>query len=198
MYVNLDLDIGFVHIPKTGGSSITSALIEASTGSVPDPIHGWQQKHHKGGLHGGLISLDTRPSFVFTIVRNPYERFVSYYKALCCAKENTSVGAAKAAKISFEDYFIYLHKIAPSKHWRRQQVTYCESESGDTVDRVFFYEEYEKMIEELENRLQRSLSVPRINQGAPRKHYREFYDTRTKNMATELCLDDLRVFNYEF
>ena len=61
----------FVHIPKTGGTSIESLFIRnAHIKDVPG-------KHHMvRNLDGELL----KKYFAFTFVRNPWDRMVSYYK----------------------------------------------------------------------------------------------------------------------
>jgi hypothetical protein len=65
-----DKDILFIHIPKTGGTSISKWLSNFCNGERLGPKHGdlfdWQTKNHV-------------PQFVFTTVRNPYARLLSYF-----------------------------------------------------------------------------------------------------------------------
>lgn len=59
----------FIHIPKTGGTSLTKYL----TNSPPSIFNG---KHDKIiEINGDLSNL-----FIFTIVRNPYDRVASMYR----------------------------------------------------------------------------------------------------------------------
>ena len=69
-----------VHVPKTGGSSISEILApwvnpDAST----EERHGWQWAFHRGGMHAG-ISGDFADYFEFALVRNPYDRVMSWWR----------------------------------------------------------------------------------------------------------------------
>ena len=64
MYINHNYKVGFVHNPKTGGSALLKAL----------PFLGLD-----GPKHGKSIKLPSN-YFIFSFVRNPYQRLVSYYR----------------------------------------------------------------------------------------------------------------------
>ena len=61
----------FVHIPKTGGTSILNSIDQSM----------WNKSHHAG--HDPYFILqkqnDLRDVFSFCVVRNPYTRTFSYY-----------------------------------------------------------------------------------------------------------------------
>lgn len=77
----------FVHIPKTGGTSVRSLLEKnnwqpAEVPPIPpnrrSEIHGIADSHHR---HRSLINLwDKTWEYEFGLVRNPYDRFVSRTK----------------------------------------------------------------------------------------------------------------------
>lgn len=62
MYIANKYKLGFVHIPKTGGTAIIKAM----------PFG------QEGQKHGGVIKRSG--FYIFTITRNPYQRLVSYYR----------------------------------------------------------------------------------------------------------------------
>lgn len=83
----------FHGIPKNASTSIKNALYEANWGK---PFEGNKQWIHKGNEKGGSIypsitmvqSNKYRPYFHFTVVRNPYDRFRSFYSDLFAKTTN--------------------------------------------------------------------------------------------------------------
>ncbi len=85
-----DLNLAFIHAPKTGGSSITAALRPwLKTPPVQEvDTHGWQPGAHDiGAMHSHWDEvkshLQSLPVFVFGCCRNPYrlvESLWSYHR----------------------------------------------------------------------------------------------------------------------
>lgn len=79
-------------IPKNASTSIKNALYEAEWGHSFDGIKQWI---HKGNEKGGsiypkieLIDTKYRSFFHFSVVRNPYDRFKSFYSDLFAKTTN--------------------------------------------------------------------------------------------------------------
>lgn len=75
----------FLHVPKTGGSSITAALAPylRSPQEVVEETRGWQAKHHAGYMHATYAeskSAIPRGYKAFAVVRNPWDRYISMWK----------------------------------------------------------------------------------------------------------------------
>ena len=71
----------FLHLPKTAGHSISSALAEQVPGAEALPVRGMRRlvgaSRHMGRRLGGSIYADT---FSFAVVRNPWDWAVSGWK----------------------------------------------------------------------------------------------------------------------
>ena len=68
MYIDHDRKLVFIHIARTGGSSIKTAL----------NLHDKQYNEHHH-LDSTYIPNDCKDYFKFAFVRNPFDRFVSLY-----------------------------------------------------------------------------------------------------------------------
>jgi hypothetical protein len=121
-----DCRIVFLHIPKTAGQTIHSELARLIGNDAVSPIRVHTQANTAAGqlppgyrLYSGHIdwlALDTvsDPRFVFTVLRDPFERIASFYFFLKRQAESLSteelahprrVGMRRILDSSVDDYF---------------------------------------------------------------------------------------------
>lgn len=67
----------------------------------------------------------------------------------------------------------------------------------DDIDKIYYFEHIETILDDISNRLQLDLSpeLNHINQ-SQHKNYREYYDSGTRNKVYELYKEDFIRFNY--
>lgn len=72
----------FIHIPKTGGTSISHTLLDAGYMREPIPVKEHSQQHStlQELIDLGLVGDDYE---IITCIRHPYQRFVSEYHYRC-------------------------------------------------------------------------------------------------------------------
>jgi chondroitin 4-sulfotransferase 11 len=178
----------FIHINKTGGSSIHSAL-------------GFNSFHHKTCLeHMAEIDEETwKASFKFTFVRNPWDRAVSQFHWRM--KTNQSNMGKK--KISFSEWLVQTFVSRNPSFYDNQkmflpQVDWISDQSGDiAIDFIGRFETIEKDFQHVCRKLGINANLPHLKR-TERHHYRFFYDELTKNIIRKTFQRDIAHFNYSF
>ena len=79
--INHDLKCIFIHCQKCAGESIEKALCgKADKGYGGDYFEGSPEKHKGINFYKKNYSNEFKTYFRFTVVRNPYDRFISWVK----------------------------------------------------------------------------------------------------------------------
>ncbi|MCI5109542.1 MAG: sulfotransferase family protein [Marivita sp.] len=204
----------FVHIPKTGGTSLALAL-EARAhrddiliGDTPKAIKrkgrvrtlnakGRLWKHSTlADLDGALSPSDLDGMFIFTLVRNPWDRVVSYYHWL--RQQGFDHPAVKLAKnTGFADFVLHPDTNATLRAFPAAR--YVTDATG--IERASAYVRLEHLAEDLapvEAHLGFRLDVPHANASDRPKDYRSAYSDQTAAAVAAMCEEDIARFGYRF
>lgn len=204
----------FIHIPKTGGTAMALALEARAMkddimlgdtpkalkrrGKVPQGVaRGRLWKHATLADLEGLVTAQDLPDlFVFTLVRNPWDRAVSYYHWLRAQSfAHPAVGRARA--LPFD---AFLADPATRAAFRaspaRSYVT-----GSDGVERCDLFIRLEHFAEDaapLCDHLGFPLVLPRANASGRGKDHRAYYTDATAALVAEDCAEDIQRFGYSF
>jgi hypothetical protein len=205
----------FVHIPKTGGTALSLALEARAMrddiliGDTP------KARARKGRLRGvkaagrlwkhstlsdidGLVTPEEMASFfTVTLVRNPWDRMVSYYHWLRSQSfAHPAVGLAKAH--DFSGFLNHPQTQTSIRLW--PYAAYMRDAQG--IERASLFmrlEHLEQDVAPFEAHLGfRITPLARANESGRIRDWRGFYSDADAGLVLELCGGDVQRFGYGF
>lgn len=204
----------FVHIPKTGGTALALALEGRAR---PDDIllgdtpKAQRRRHRLKGVQAagrlwkhstladidGLVSPeDIAQSYCFTLVRNPWDRAVSYYHWLRGQSfDHPAVDIARG--LAFSDFLNHPQTRASLTAWPYGR--YMRDAAG--LERCAAYIRLENIDEDaapLWSHLGFRLDLDRVNRSDRDPDYRGYYSPEDAALVASLCAEDIARFGYSF
>jgi hypothetical protein len=190
----------FVHIPKTAGTSIRSALINSPNYNYPSE---WMVSHL---THAQLESRcrfhNFKPDYSFTFVRNPYDRAVSTYfhlqkhiKPPHFMRRKSIEFYQKFLTLNFKEWLRFFHYntfelanyLTVSHHFLLQS-SYLDSKSDI---KIFKMEDMKTFQTET------GILVPKERVNPDRNPTAEMYDDESREMVRTYFKQDFEMFGYE-
>lgn len=204
----------FVHIPKTGGTSMALALEDRAMaddiliGDTPKAQRrkrrlrgiktaGRLWKHSRLADAEGLISADEmREMFVFTLVRNPWDRMVSYYSWLRAQSfDHPAVDRAKA--LSFSAFLA--HPGTGAEISGAPSASYvCDPGGRLRCDAFVRLEHLDQDLAPVEEHLGFRLTLPHTNRSDRVAEYRAAYSPQDAENVARMAASDIDRFEYRF
>ena len=205
----------FVHIPKTGGTSMALALERRAMkddiliGDTPKArarrgrlrgvsTQGRLWKHSTLADIAGLVTdAEIESFFTFTLVRNPWDRVVSYYHWLRGqAFAHPAVGLAKS--LDFPGFLNHPQTRTALSLWPAS--AYMRDRHG--TERASLFLRLEHLPEDLP-RLEAHLGfrfspLPRSNDSAREADWRLYYRDADAALVGQLCAEDIERFGYRY
>ena len=205
----------FIHIPKTGGTSMALALEaramkdDIMLGDTPKAV---KRRHRVNGtktsgrlwkhsrladIYGLVTQDDVENFFVFTMVRNPWDRLVSYYHWL----KDQSFTHPAVALAKANDFSGFLnHAETKSSISGAPYSSYVRDARGaERCAQFVRLEHLEQDMKPLESHLGFSMyPFPRSNASVRKKDYRNSYSEQDAELVQKLCGEDIRRFEYTF
>jgi len=193
----------FIHIPKTGGSSIAEPKYRSGQGALI-PYLGSDDYVQAG--HIRAIGLKNRLQnnwddyFKFAIVRNPWDRIVSlYYYFLQDPEKQKSMLGKEIVKLgSFKEFCHQMDNIDLDPHFDTQISYLIDFEGNFLLDYVGHFEILEKEI----NLIAHKIGMPSVVLPHFRKSdhgsYQDQFDDKTAEIIAVRYKSDIEAFNYNF
>jgi hypothetical protein len=171
-------DLFFIHIPKTAGTSIHTAL------EIEPDRRGHRTLETLYDLYGTTI-LKTP---CFTVVRNPWDRMVSLYEF---RKQKKDIPSSYTFKK-------WLLKGAVSIIERMNCVDIVALDGTKPVEVL----RYENLAQEWNNFAIKykieTKELPKLNAADKRADYRNYYDQESLKLVEKVFEKDIKQFNYNF
>ena len=182
MGASLRSDIIFIHIPKSGGTSIGTWLGGLTLGGHPRIEDFLPYKTNQ---------------VTFTVVRNPWDRVVSAYHYLFYTKKETIFQSYIDKGIpSFEKFIKNLGTVTTEKVWFNGLNSQCDwIRSG--VDIILRFENLEEDFKQIQKITNDFRPLPHLNKSEHRQ-YREYFTDETREIVEQAFKEDIDRFGYEF
>jgi hypothetical protein len=204
----------FIHIPKTGGTALALALEarakadDIMVGDTPKArkrrrrvrdvqTHGRLWKHSSLADIAGLVPDETLSGlFAFTLVRNPWDRVVSYYHWLQDQRfDHPAVTLAQ--ELDFEAFLERPEVTQAFRAWpARAYMTRADGQ--EQCSAWIRLEHFEEDSAPLCAHLGFSPDLPQANASARDRDYRAYHTTRTRQIVADCCGEDIARFGYAF
>ena len=198
--------ITFIHIPKTGGTSLNKLFKRRGINIINHNIR------DKGFRYLKEISKNDDDEIRFCYVRNPYDRVVSAFFYL--SKGGINRGDYEDAlkfnilkyQGDFESFVKYeLYESSPifeQMHFKEQYKWICDNNGNILVDEILRFEDFGNEI--LSFFKKNNLKVPFMwrLRGVPHKNsskkdnYKTYYSEETKNIIAKVYETDFKLFYY--
>lgn len=200
----------FVHAPKTGGTAMALALEKRAMaddiliGDTPKAMR--RRGRLKGAATAGRLwkhstLRDIRglvPDAVLDgltpvmLVRNPWDRMVSYYHWLR-AKRFDNPAVAKARALPFD---AFVRDDAIGETFRRNP--YASYVAGGAAPIFLRLEHLDTDLPPFTDLLGFDLTLSRANASDRVRDWRGYYDADTRARVAEICASDISAFSYRF
>ncbi len=177
----------FIHINKTGGSSVEKAL------NIPF--------EHKTALEKieeiGQKNWDRK--FTFTVIRNPWDKVVSHYHYRVETNKtnlrNNPIEFKEWVKRTYgnQDDFYYNNPkmFMPQTNW------IMDNNGNILVDEIIHFENLESEFNKILEKLGKNTTLPHVKK-SNRENYRKYYDEETIEIVRNWFERDIERFDYQF
>jgi tetratricopeptide (TPR) repeat protein len=192
MLVSLSNEFLFIHIPKTAGTSVTSALKEYDDLKLAG--HHKHRSLQEARCILGANKFNTL--FSFAIVRNPWDWMVSLY-LYYLRKGVDNPDVHRECRGQGFDYFVDYY--SENLKWKQTDWLRLPGNHGLAISSVLRFETLSADFTDLCEKLRiSSISLNQENSSGSSIHYSAFYNSTTLRKVSCLLKEDIYRFGYSF
>jgi hypothetical protein len=186
--IDHDRKLLFIHITRTGGTSVETALLGKDWWHIDDLT-----KHISASQAREIYGEEVWNSYYrFSIVRNPWDRLVSMWATGWWYGKLTVFGGVKPA--SFADF---IRRVQPHPHEGYTSLRYVDI-IDLPIDRVLRFESLQADMDALcRDRGIAEVELPHIER-RDRLPYQAFYDREAEQAVRERFAADIATYGYQF
>lgn len=180
-------DYIFIHINKTGGSSIEQAL------KLPFEHLTAQEKKAEVG------ATKWTEKFTFTFVRNPFDKVCSHYRY----RVKTNQTQLRSSPLSFNDWVRRSYGDQDPKYYDNPkmfmpQFDWLSDEQGQLmVDEIYRFEHLTDDFAAFARRFDLDVRLPHLK-ASKKVSYRDYYDASSQAIIEARFAQDLAAFDYHY
>ena len=182
----------FVHIPKCGGSSIKEML---------------RDMNEKSDIHSKLKddfyllekrNVNLKKYFVFTILRNPWDRVVSYYFFYKDIIKKDELIANKAKKLDFSSWINYIATNQQKfKFIHENYLDYLTFNNNVVLDYNMNFHNFDQECSFLKDLLAFKTNTLHLNK-TNHEDYKSYYGEKEINLVKIMYQRDIDFFEFDF
>lgn len=190
--VNHEHKFIFIHVPRTGGTSIESQF---QYNDLSEKTKHWNLNDWKDHLS----SREFNSYFKFTFIRNPWDIMISKYRAPYFSTERRGGLIGERAGKSLK-YFLMHYKTPLHEHGE----TFHDYFDPVQVNYIGRYENRKNDLKYISTRIGITIdNEPHMNKiqmhpSIDCKHYTEYYDDETRDIIAQKYARDIEYFGYKF
>ncbi len=178
----------FIHINKTGGSSIALAL------GLPMQVHATALE-----IKNQITVGQWKTAFKFAYVRNPWDKVVSHYHY----RVQTNQTGLSDGAIDFNEWVRLSYGERDPQFYDKPrffmpQIDWVTDQSGKViVDHVGRFENLAKDFNDVCRVIGNRSELPHARRSS-HNHYREYYTDDTQGIIRKWFIKDIEMFGYQF
>lgn len=190
----------FLHIPKNGGTTVTTLL--KRNWFFGRKVNEADEREVGGETIIELMDIlgsQAEDYFKFSFVRNPWDRFVSAYHYVCQRRPDMDIVTSHG---SFAD-FVSAFAEEPSKYLQiryfREQWPYLLDAKGDCpLDFLGRFENFDSDLDTALKQIGIRRFLVRHRKKTKRDDYRTYYNDDTRSLIADIYARDIAEFGYDF
>ena len=192
----------YIHIPKTGGTSIRRVLrelphvVDAGHSTLRQHAERFDLLHQRKNIKVEKGEWDDYKTF--TIVRNPWDRLVSEWKWFTHVHPREAIKSRYRGMNfkKFADHFFHSKPFGDYRH-RRPQVHFLYH-NDNLIQHIYRFEELQQSFASICDLLKISNNGLGHHYKSSREHYSIYYDTHTRKIVEDKWGADIDLLKYTF